>query len=432
MTADTHLLHRYHLHGDATAFAELVQAHSGMVFATAQRVTRDAMLAEEVAQDAFLSLAKSGHQTIQSVAAWLHHVAYQRACDAVRREITRQCHEPAAEHWHEAAEATWEEIEPVVDEVLAELPEKVRTLLIEHFLEQRTQADLAARHSVSQSTISRQIENGVQDIRSRLRKRGVVCGIGLAGLLMANSVQAAPAALNASLWKIGVSGIGVGKITTAGTLGTIFTSMTTTTKILGTAAFIAIAASLPFVLNEPPPVLAKPVAQAPVAKPPQPKATPKSPTASWSAATPKRYRPQPVSEVVQWKADDLIRRLGGKTLEELANNAEIKQISERFGALLAHSETQQKIKERLETLKAVTGTQHGTLSMSDERIDTPFGRAVIEAALANDRQYAEEIILNRLDGATFEFALSPGTRTSSDGVTIQPTPAKPKIAPQED
>ena len=48
-STDLTLLARYHEHGDAFAFGELVSAHSGMVFATARRVTRDATLAEDVA-----------------------------------------------------------------------------------------------------------------------------------------------------------------------------------------------------------------------------------------------------------------------------------------------------------------------------------------------------------------------------------------------
>lgn len=436
MSADTCLLQSYRLHGDATAFAEIVRAHSGMVYATAQRVTRDAMLAEEVAQDAFLSLAKSGHQTIGSVAAWLHHVSFQRACDAVRRETTRQRYELAAEHWHEPPDATWTDIEPVLDEVLAELPNELRALLIEHFLEQRTQAELATRYGLSQSTISRQIESGVAEIRSRLRKRGIVCGTALAGLLMAHTAQAVPAALTASLWKIGASGIGVGKTTTTATFSTCFTSMSTATKILGSATLLTIMVNVPFVLREAPKQVPKPIAENP--EPPIPKSKPavkstaQASAASWSAATPKRYRLLPVSDAVKSKADDLIRRLGGKTLEELVDNEEIKAISTRFGILLSHPETQKKIQEKLDDLRAVTGIPHGTITVSDERIDTAFGRAVIEAALANDRQYAEEIILNRMDGASFEFAINPEGRTTSDGVTIQPSPKQPKVTSQDD
>jgi RNA polymerase sigma factor (sigma-70 family) len=208
MSSDNRLLQRYHFQGDATAFAELVRSHSAMVYATAHRVTRDAMLAEEVAQDAFVSLAKTSNPSIQSVAAWLHHVAFQRACDAVRRETARQRHEPAAEQWLEPEDTKWADVEPVLDEAMDELPEGTRALLIEHFMEQRTQQDLAIQYGVSQATISRRIERGVADIRSNLRKRGVLCGVALASVLMANSAQGVPATLVSSLTKVAISGIG--------------------------------------------------------------------------------------------------------------------------------------------------------------------------------------------------------------------------------
>ncbi|HSI63876.1 MAG TPA: sigma-70 family RNA polymerase sigma factor, partial [Candidatus Saccharimonadia bacterium] len=188
MKTDLALLQRYHHHGDASAFAELVRTHAGMVYATAQRVTRDAALAEDVAQEAFLKLARASHHTIESVGAWLHHVTRQRACDAIRSKVTRQRYEPAAEHWHDSnREATWAEIEPLMDEVLDALPDESRSLLVEHFLEQRAQQEIARRLGVSQSTISRKIETALQALRDGLAKKGVLCGTGLAGFLTTHS-----------------------------------------------------------------------------------------------------------------------------------------------------------------------------------------------------------------------------------------------------
>jgi RNA polymerase sigma factor (sigma-70 family) len=248
MKTDLALLQRYHHHGDASAFAELVRTHAGMVYATAQRVTRDAALAEDVAQEAFLKLARASHQTIDCVGAWLHHVTRQRACDAIRSKVTRQRYEPAAEHWHDSGrESSWAEIEPIVDEVLDALPGESRSLLVEHFLEQRAQHDIARRLGMSQSTVSRKIETALQALRDGLAKKGVLCGTGLAGLLTTHSAQAAPATVVTSLNKISMSGAGIG---TAGSIAasTTLITMTTTTKILlavGAAAAAGIAFLLP-------------------------------------------------------------------------------------------------------------------------------------------------------------------------------------------
>ncbi len=211
MNDDLSLLSRYHHQGDARAFQALVETHGGMVFATARRITQDAALAEEVAQDTFLALARRGQSIRQSVTAWLHHVARQKAANVVRGKVRRARHEQeAATILHDGQESSWREIEPVVDEVLGELPEEVRGLLIEQYLERRTQSEIAKSRGLSQSTVSRRIDSGLQRLRDGLRARGITCGSGLAALLLSNATQAAPASLAASMSKLGLSGIGSG------------------------------------------------------------------------------------------------------------------------------------------------------------------------------------------------------------------------------
>lgn len=208
MDHDLSLLDQYRRTGDARAFQQLVSAHSAMVFAVAVRVTRDAALAEEVAQDTFLALARRGDRIRQSVAAWLHHVAWQKAANGVRGKVRRSKNEREAAALLEEGESPWSEIEPVVDEVMAELPEELRGLLIEHFLEQRTQAEMAKKRGVSQATVSRRIDAGLQQMRDRLGARGLLSGAGLAGLLEAHAVITMPASLAGALGKLALSGVG--------------------------------------------------------------------------------------------------------------------------------------------------------------------------------------------------------------------------------
>lgn len=209
MNVELNLLRSYHEHADAFAFRELVAAHAGMVFATARRVTRDAALAEDVTQETFIELARNSHRVTESVGAWLHRVAWRRACNAIRDEMTRRRYEEAAaQSLHERPEATWEELEPQIDEALIDLPNKLREPLVEHFLEGRTQQEVAARLGVSQATVSRLLDSGIGELRSRLRSKGMLCGAGFALLLTANSAQAVPPTLTEALGKLAVSGIG--------------------------------------------------------------------------------------------------------------------------------------------------------------------------------------------------------------------------------
>ncbi|MCX6952196.1 MAG: sigma-70 family RNA polymerase sigma factor [Verrucomicrobia bacterium] len=213
MSTDLILLRRYHEHADAFAFRELVQAHAGMVFATARRVTRDAALADDVAQETFLELARNAPVVRESVGAWLHRVARRRACNVVRAAGTRRRYEEEAVvvgTGPDRAEATWAEIEPLIDEALDELEETKRAALVEHFLEGRTQQEMAARLGVSQSTVSRTLEAGIAELRAQLRRKDVVAGLALGLLIAGHGNVAPPAALVASLGKIAVAGVGSG------------------------------------------------------------------------------------------------------------------------------------------------------------------------------------------------------------------------------
>lgn len=422
MVSDLQHLQRYASTGDAHAFRELVRAHGAMVHATALRVTRNEASAHDVAQEAFLELARKAGGITQSVGAWLHRVAWNRACDVVRRECSRrQAEEAMAETWHTDREATWAELEPHLDEALNELPQDQREALVLDFLESRTQAEVARHLGKNQSSVSRCIERGVSAIREALKARGVICGAGLATLVSAHSAQAMPATLTASLGKLSVSGVGVPATVTPPS-STLFTTtlltMTTTTKVLiGTAAVAAMGFFL-----APKPVPRKPLVQATdrTTKPTQEKAAENPPER-------KHYRPPPASAEVRRKADALIRRIRLLSKAEQQKDPELQSIQKRFFELVSRPETQRKIIERAETAVAVSGVEHGTLQIGDGSVDSAFGRAIIEVTLAGDAQLAEDVVLNRLDGAIFEFGLEPGARESSDGVIITPInkPGKP-------
>lgn len=107
----------------------------------------------------------------------------------------------------EAAEPSWEEISPVVDEAVATIPEKLRLPVILRFLQSRSQAEVAEELKVSRSTVLRRTERGVELLQDSLRRAGVaVPAARLAALLSDKAFVAAPAALVASLGKIALVG----------------------------------------------------------------------------------------------------------------------------------------------------------------------------------------------------------------------------------
>ena len=110
------------------------------------------------------------------------------------------------------AEPTWQDISPGVDEALAGLPEEVREPLVLHYLEGRTQADISLELGVNQSTVSRRLEKGVDELRERLKMAGVVVPVALLAVLLGENAAAGvvPATLTAALGKMALAGVGPG------------------------------------------------------------------------------------------------------------------------------------------------------------------------------------------------------------------------------
>ena len=88
---DTELLQR-HLDGDPSAFAALIERYRQELFAFLARFTGDPHLAEDVFQETFLQLHISAETFDQSrrLKPWLYTIAANKARDALRKRTRRQ------------------------------------------------------------------------------------------------------------------------------------------------------------------------------------------------------------------------------------------------------------------------------------------------------------------------------------------------------
>ena len=167
----------------------------------ARRLTGSDADALDVAQSCFLDLARKADVVNGSVVGWLHSAATFRATDVIRRRDARRQHEQAAavvRSQMAAAGADWADIEPRVDASIAALDDELREPLILHFLQGHSQIDVAARLGVSQSTISRRLERGVECLREKLGPT-LACSALAAMLAEHAAAPSAPAAVWASL-----------------------------------------------------------------------------------------------------------------------------------------------------------------------------------------------------------------------------------------
>ena len=441
MPSDLQQLQRYATTGDAHAFRELVQAHGAMVHATAFRVTRDAAAAQDVAQETFQELARKAGGITQSVAAWLHRVAWNRACDAVRRESTRKRVEEAmAEVWHTDREATWPDIEPHVDASLNELPNELREVLVLYFLEGRTQVEVARHLGKNQATVSRAIERGISAMRKALKTRGITCGIGLAALLTSQSAHAMPAALQASLGKLSLTCVGASSAAVPSTTaaGSNLIAMTTTTKTLLITGTLA-TASLPFLLT-------RPEAQ-PVVIQPAPATTtpPQNPIAKANAS---ELTDQEVFDLLFGEQSPNARSLvnayraahPGMNLMELAKDPALTpKLQALMQDMMTKPELGKQCGEAMQLIMKVKGITPSpgvniSLSMGDGFLNTESqAERYLGAVLANDAQAMAQLFADVVTEAAVEMTFDPATETTSTGVSIrkEPLPAGTKIIQKE-
>jgi RNA polymerase sigma factor (sigma-70 family) len=244
MESDAALLQLYAERRDADAFAELVRRHAGYVFGVSLRVTGNPHDAEDVTQECFMSLARNAGSIRSSLAGWLHTAATHRGANVLGHAVTRRRHETqSAARQALEDEPTWAEVGPHVDEALESIPESLRVPLILHYIQGRSQADIAAELGLHQTTVSRRLEKGLEVLRAKLKAAGVVASVAaVASLLTANTASAAPASLGVALGKMAMAGVGVGSGTGASAAAGSAAASAAGSGIVKAAAITAVAA----------------------------------------------------------------------------------------------------------------------------------------------------------------------------------------------
>jgi len=197
---DLDLLARYARHHAEDAFAEIVRRHLDLVHSAALRQVRSPQLAEEVAQSAFLKLARHARQLAPGtiVSAWLYQVTRREAIDVVRREARRHLREQIATEMNaiNATAADWTGIEPLLDEAMHDLDETDRAAVLLRYFEEKSLREVGQALGASENAAQKRLTRAVERLREFFGKRGVTVGArGLVVAISANAVQAAPVGL---------------------------------------------------------------------------------------------------------------------------------------------------------------------------------------------------------------------------------------------
>src|ERR1017187_4875032 len=201
---DLELLARYTRQNAEGAFAELVRRHLDLVHSAALLQVRSPQLAEEVAQSTFIKLARLAPQLAPDtiLTAWLYQVTRREAIDVVRREARRQLREQIATEMNAMNATTddWTRIEPLLDEAVSALDDTDRTAVLLRYFENKSLREVGATLGTSDDAAQKRVSRAVERLRDYFSKRNVTIGAGgLAVLISANAVQAAPLGLAASI-----------------------------------------------------------------------------------------------------------------------------------------------------------------------------------------------------------------------------------------
>ena len=208
MTSDLDLLGQYVRKNSQDAFAEIVRRRVDLVYSAALRQVRSPQLAEEVAQSVFADLARNagkisgtGVPPVSSLTPWLYAVTRRTAIDVIRKESRRQLREQIAVEMTNmnATESStgvppvWSEIEPFLDEAMESLDEADRSAVLLRYFESKSLREVGEALGASDDAAQKRVSRAVERLREFFSKRNVTIGAsGLAVLISANAVQAAP------------------------------------------------------------------------------------------------------------------------------------------------------------------------------------------------------------------------------------------------
>jgi RNA polymerase sigma factor (sigma-70 family) len=255
-TTDGQLLGKFIDAKDEAAFAALVRRHAPMVWGVCNRMLSSQHDAEDAFQASFLVLVRKGASLPdkETVGNWLYGVAHQtavrmRALAAKRSVRERQMAimpEPTS-----ADQYVWNDLQPILDEELARLPDKYRTVVVLCCLEDKTRKVVARQLGIPEGTVASRLAVARTLLARRLTRRGIVVSAVLLESVLSSHAAAAgaPMALVSSTIKVATlvaAGQAVPTVLSP-TVAALFSGVTTAmfvTKIKSVLSVVLVIAAL--------------------------------------------------------------------------------------------------------------------------------------------------------------------------------------------
>jgi RNA polymerase sigma-70 factor, ECF subfamily len=171
--------------GQARAFETIYERHGGAAFSLAYRMCGSRSLAEDVAQEAFLSIWRSGGRYDRargSVRTWVLGIVHNRAIDVLRRTVVherRRASDEGIEERFEAPERT--EVEAARREeastirgMLETLPDEQSRVIELAYFGGFTHSEIAEMLGAPIGTVKGRMRLGLEKLRGQLAPQGAM------------------------------------------------------------------------------------------------------------------------------------------------------------------------------------------------------------------------------------------------------------------
>jgi RNA polymerase sigma factor (sigma-70 family) len=192
--SDEQLLQIFLSRREESAFAALVRRHGPMVLHVCRRVLGHEQDAEDAFQATFLVLALQAARLRKksSLASWLHGTAHRIALKAKQAAARRRKYEgqtPPRPNTEPSTKLLWDEVRVLLDEEIARLPEKYRSVFVLFYLEECSREETGRRLGLKEGTVASRLAEARKRLSQRLSRRGVE----LTAVLGAIALAAQPA-----------------------------------------------------------------------------------------------------------------------------------------------------------------------------------------------------------------------------------------------
>jgi RNA polymerase sigma factor (sigma-70 family) len=181
---DRELIARFIDARDEGAFGEMVRRYGPLVLGVCRRVLGEMHDSEDAFQATFLVLARDASKirNRNSLASWLHGVAYRIARRAAKRKARQMAdllEDLAGSDSSVLEHIAYRHDERMIDEELNKLPAKDRETLTLRYLEDRSNSDIAVELKISVAAV----EGRLKRARYRLRRQLLLRGVSLSAFL---------------------------------------------------------------------------------------------------------------------------------------------------------------------------------------------------------------------------------------------------------